>query len=159
MKTEPAHEIAPDHRIKIPIFAQQGQTQIPQDVRDHNHAAEQQINAHKDNFVRLCLESLVPDEETGDAILQNLNQPEAYIPALIAKLDPTKIKLTMRNNMSPTIILPSSSKQDNHKQKGLQRQTGHTLQFYYADHWIGTMTVDYKHDGKIAIDITTAEKS
>lgn len=155
MKTEPANEIAPDHWIKIPLYAQPGQTQVPDDVRQHNAHAEKQINAHKDNFIKVCLESLFDDEEIGFAMLQHANQPEAYIPALIDKLDPAKLKLTLRNDMSPTIILPSNYHPDNKRQKGVNRHTGHELKMHYDDRWLGSMTIEYKHDGRIAIDITT----
>ena len=152
MKTEPAHEIAPDHWIKIPLFLQPGQTKIPDEIRTLNEIAEAKINATKDNFIRLCIESLFPDEQLGETMLQFLNQPADYIPALISKLTPEKIKITLRNDMSPTIILPTEK---NGKHQGLNRQTGHTIQFHYDTQWIGTMTIGYNHDGKISIDIKT----
>lgn len=159
MKTEPAHEIAPDHRITVPIYSQCDHP-VPDEVREINRRAEQQINAHKHNFIKLCLESLFPEEELEIIIIRHANQPEAYIPALVAKLDATKLKLTLRNDMSPTIILPSNHHPEKSgKHKGLNRHTGHTLQFHYADQWLGTMEIQYKHDGRIAIDITTRNET
>jgi hypothetical protein len=157
MKPQPPQEITPDHWISPPFFKTAG-TETPDTVSSANENAAKQINAHKDNFVRICLESLFDDEEVGMVMLQHHNQPEAYIPALISKLDPAKLKLTLRNDMSPTIILPSHYNPNGKKQKGLARQDGHTLTMYYDNSWIGTMTIKYNLDGTISIDVTTKEK-
>jgi len=152
-KPQPPVEISPDHQIEPPFYAQAGQP-IPEEVRLANKRASQQINANKDNFIKICLESLFTDEEIGFAMLQHANQPAAYIPALIAKLDPSRLTLTMRDDHSPTIIIPSHHHPEDKKQTGYFRQTGHTLSMTYDDRWLGTMTIEY-NDGRINIDITT----
>lgn len=153
MKTNPANEISPDHQIEPPFYAKAGEP-IPTEVRAANKQAAQQINAHKDNFIKVCLESLFSDEEIGEAMLKHLNQPAAYIPALLAKLDPAKLKLSLRDDYSPTLIIPSEAHPEAKRQKGYTRQTGHTLTMEYDDRWLGTMTIEY-NDGRINIDITT----
>lgn len=152
-KPQPPVEISPGHQIEPPFYAKAGEP-IPTEVRSANKVAAQQINAHKDNFIKVCLESLYTDEEVGEAMLKHLNQPNAYIPALLAKLDPAKLKLTLRNDHSPTLIIPSHHHPDDKKQKGYLRHTGHTLSMEYDDRWLGTMTIEY-NDGRINIDITT----
>jgi hypothetical protein len=154
MKHQPAPplEIAPDHWIEPPIYAK-SDSPAPPHIREANHEAAQQINAHKDNFIRICLETLFSDEEVGEAMLKHLNQPAAYIPALLAKLDPEKFKLTLRADHTPVLILPSHHHPDSRKQTGHLRHTGHTLTLTYADRWLGTMSIEY-NDGRINIDMT-----
>ena len=152
-KPQPPVEISPDFQIQPPFYAKPGEP-IPAEVRSANTQAAQQINAHKDNFIKICLEGLYTDEQVGETMLKFHNQPEAYIPALLELLDPAKLKLTLRDDRSPILILPSHHHPDDRKQTGHLRHTGHTLSMSYQDKWLGTMTIEY-NDGRINIDITT----
>lgn len=154
-KPAPPLEIAPDHWIEPPIYAKSNDP-APQHVRDANHDAGIQINAHKDNFIRVCLEDLFTDEEVGEAMLAHAGQPAAYIPALLSKLDMGKFKLLLRADHTPVLIIPSQHHPESKKQTGHIRHTGHTLTLSYNDRWIGTMTVEY-NDGRINIDMTTRQ--
>lgn len=153
MKTHPAHEISPDHQITPPAAAQ-GNTPVPPEIFQANQEAAHKINTHKDDFIKLCLESIISDEEIGEIMLKHLNKPAEYIPALIARLDPAKLKLTLRDDFSPTLIIPSENHPEAKRQKGYTRHTGHTLQMFYDDRWLGTMTIEY-NEGRINIVVTT----
>jgi hypothetical protein len=155
-RAESATEIAPDHWISVPVFAKSND-RPSSTVTEANHQAEQGINAHKDTFIKLCLETLFPDEEVGEAMLKHASNPNSYIPALIAKLDPAKLSLTIRNEYSPTIVIPSHHSPEQAKQTGHTRQTGHSLTMKYDDHWLGSMEVTYRHDGTIGVNISTKE--
>jgi len=157
MKPQPAYEITPDHQISPPAFAQ-GQQPAPPEVIAANREAAAQIDVHKDAFIRSCLESLYTDEEIGQAMLEHLEDPAAYIPALIAKLDPSKLKLTLRDDFAPTLILPTEAHPEAKRQKALTRQTGHTLHMTYDDRWLGTMEITYEN-GRIRMQATLNEEN
>lgn len=130
-RSEPAYEISPDHRIEPPVFAEPG-TNIPEAVREANSLARTSINEAKDEFIANCFDSILsPATDT---------------------IDLSKLQLTMRNNYSPVIVMPSEYHPDSKKQKGHVRQTGHTLTLNYDDRWIGTLDIEYKHDGTININ-------
>jgi hypothetical protein len=128
-KPEPASEISPDHQISPPIYAKPG-TNIPQHVIDANNKATSEINQAKDAFISQCL-------------------------TIVHDIDPEKIQLNLRNDFSPTIIIPSGNSPDQKKQVGHLRHTGHTLTFNYDNRWVGTMEIQYNHDGTISINTTT----
>jgi hypothetical protein len=155
-RAEPATEIPPNHWISVPVFAKSDE-RPSSTVTEANHQAEQTINTHKDTFIKLCLETLFPDEEIGEAMLKHAGDPNAYIPALIAKLDPSQLSLTIRNEYSPTIVIPTHQSPEQAKQTGHTRQTGHTLTMKYNDQWLGNMEITYRHDGTIGVNISTKE--
>jgi len=155
-RSEPAIEITPDHWIEPPVFAEAG-TSIPAAVTEANQQAAHQINQHKETFIKLCLDCLFSAEDIGEAELENVNTPENIIPSLLAKLDPAKFQLTLRNDHSPVLVLPSQYDPNQQKQKGHVRQTGHTLTLNYDDRWVGTMEIQYASEGKIGIQINTRE--
>lgn len=129
-KPKPPQEISPNHWIEPPIYAMSG-TNVPQHVRDANLEAAKQINAEKEEFIRSCIDTLPTDI-----------------------VHPEKFRLTLRNDTSPILIIPSHHHPDDKKQKGHLRHTGHTLTFFYDDAWLGTMTIEY-NEGRIKIDTTT----
>jgi hypothetical protein len=153
-RSEPATEITPDHWIEPPVFAKSG-TNIPAEVIAANKRAAAEINAHKDTFVKLCLEELFTEEQVGMAELLTPGDHAAISTNLVAQLDPEKLNLTIRNVYGPTIVLPTHHDPHKPKQEGSTRQTGHTLTMNYAGRWIGTMDIEYKHDGTIAIKMST----
>jgi hypothetical protein len=154
MKPEPAYEITPQHKIQVPFFAESGK-KIPSDVTKANANANKQINDAKDQFVMACLELIIPENEIGEIELEHLGDPSAKFAAMIGKIDPAQLQLTLRNDYAPFIVLPSENAPESERQKGFTRQTGHTLNMSYAGHWLGTMQIDYGYDGQIHIDITT----
>lgn len=156
MKPEPATEITPDHWIEPPLFAQPGEP-VPDEVRTANKRAAETINAHKDNFIKLCLDCLIPDEEYGQAMLEHIDKQEDLIPKLVAALKPEKMNLTIRNVYGPTLAIPKAPSPTDKKQTAIVRQTGHTLTFNYDNRWIGTMEIEYGLDGRIGIKIATKD--
>jgi hypothetical protein len=132
-RSEPAYEISPDHRIEPPFFSQPG-SHISDAVRTANHQAADRINEAKDEFIAACFHTILPENDPSPSI------------------DLSKLQLTLRNNYSPTIVLPSGHDPNSPKQKGHLRQTGHTLTLNYDGKWIGTLEIEYKHDGTITIN-------
>lgn len=156
-RSEPAIEIAPNHRIEPPLFSEAGKS-IPLAVIEANQRAADTLNQHKDTFIKLCLDCLFGPEDIGEAELEHVGEPEKVIPALLGKLQPEKFQLTLRNDYSPVLVLPSELDPNQQKQKGHVRQTGHTLTMKYDDRWIGTMEIQYGSDGKIGVKISTKDE-
>lgn len=155
-RSEPAIEITPGHWIEPPVFNEAGKA-IPSAVTEANEKAAREINQHKETFLKLCLDCLFSTEDIGEAELKHVGEPEKIIPALLGKLDPAKFQLTLRNDHSPVLALPSQYDPHQQKQKGHVRQTGHTLTLNYDGRWVGTMEIQYASEGKIGIQINTRE--
>lgn len=153
-RSEPATEITPDHWIQPPLFAKPG-TQIPDEVIAANKRAAAEINAHKDTFVKLCLEELFTGEQVGEAELLTPGDHAAISANLIAQLDPEKLNLTIRNVYGPTISIPTHHDPNKPKQEGITRQTGHSLTMNYDGKWVGTMDIEYSLTGEIGIKMAT----
>ena len=156
MKPEPATEITPDHWIEPPLFAQPGEP-VPDAVRAANRNAAITLNAHKDTFIKLCLDCLIHDEAYSQAMLEHIGKPEELIPQLVATLEPAKMNLTIRNVYGPTLAIPKAPSPTDKKQTAIVRQTGHSLTFNYDDHWIGSMDIEYGLDGQIGIKMATKD--
>jgi len=130
-RPQPAIEIPPSHWITVPVFATPND-RPSQAVLAANKEAEQEINAAKDNFFAFCMTEIADTE-----------------------INVENITITLRDNFSPTIVLPTHRDPDQSKQTGLLRQTGHTITMNHRGIWLGTMDIEYKQDGTIEIKSTT----
>lgn len=131
-RPQPAIEIPPSHWITVPVFAKPNE-RPPQEVLKANKEAEQKINAAKDDFIAECMNAIKNDEFSVE-----------------------DITITLRDNFSPTIVIPTHHSPEQAKQTGLLRQTSHTLTVNHQSHWLGTMDIEYKHDGAIEIKVSIA---
>jgi hypothetical protein len=136
--TEQHREISPDHWLTPPVNYQ---LDPPQHVIDANELAAQAMNKAKFTFVSQCLGVIMTDQEVGEAELSHLGDTTAQATALLAKIDPGRIRLTLRPLYDRPLLNPEEATLDGDKE--IVRHYGDDLELAYDDRPIGFLKFRY----------------
>jgi len=148
-------EISPAHWITPPFFSKSGQPGNPE-VQRANEEAAKTINETKMLFINACLEQIIGKEEYGMSMLEIVGSDQQLHQNIFSKIDVSKLRLLLRSEFSPVIIVPINPDPNAKKQEGLITQDGHTLTLDYDGKHIGTMSIQYLQ-GRISISCNIIE--
>lgn len=146
--TEKHREIAPDEWLTPPVnYA----LAPPVHVLDANAQAANLMNKAKFLFIGQCLAVIMSTEDVGEAELAHLGDTTAQAAELLAKIDPSRIKLTLRPLYHRPLLKPEEAHLA--KDKEIVQHHGDDVELTYDGRRIGILSYRYE-TGEIQISTT-----
>lgn len=146
--TEKHREISPEEWLTPPVnYA----LAPPKHVLDANAQAANMMNKAKSLFIGQCLAVVMSSEDVGEAELARLDDATAQAAALLAKIDPARIRLILRPLYDRPLLKPEDARLA--KDKEIVRHYGDDLELSYDRRTIGILNFRY-NTGEIQISTT-----